>query len=123
MKPALKKGLGTLAATAVLWVMGMGVAFASTTGQTWTTADLFARINPIIAVIFPVVLFVAVIRLMWLGFKLATGMSSTGTSQSGGLADVRTQLQGTIVGVLIIMAAWGIVSVAMTLVQDMMTKK
>lgn len=104
------------AAALALWAVP-AVAYAS---SQWDVNKLMDQVMPIIRTIFPIVLFVAVIRVMWEGVKMITGTSAAGGADAGKPKEV---LFKSIQGVLWILGSWIVIELAVALAQNMLGVK
>jgi len=108
------------AAALALWAVP-AVAYAS---SQWDVNKLMDQVMPIIRTIFPIVLFVAVIRVMWEGVKMITGLNAVGgTSSETGSAGAKKVLFTSIQGILWILGSWIIIELAAALAQNMLGVK
>ena len=89
-------------------------AAAATVAGGWDIHNLMAKIKPIIAILFPILMFVAVIRIMWAGLGIMTGGAAGGEIKN----TPKKVLTDTVQGLLWIMGAWILVTLAFSLAEN-----
>ena len=114
MHKAIRKA-DSIVLAAALWLMatpayaGITAPVVPTSG--WSMDTLVTKLSPIVNAIFPVILFVAVLRIMWAGVQLATGQMTD--AEAKGDKGPKAVLFNTVKGVLWIVGAWILVNIAM----------
>ncbi|MDO8941527.1 MAG: hypothetical protein Q7U75_00010 [Desulfobacterales bacterium] len=116
----MRKSLAAIGAATYAWFANASTAFAAAatgsiavTGNNWTIENLPDKLNPIVNVIFPIIIFAAVIRIMWAGVQMATGQMTE--TEAKGDKGPKKVMETTIKGVLWVIGAWIGVNLAIEL--------